>query len=59
MKEIGVRKVVGSLKKQIAAQFLTESVLLTLFAGDLFFHLIFFTQNILRGCTEYIAAFGS
>jgi putative ABC transport system permease protein len=33
LKEIGVRKVVGSLKKQIALQFLTESVMLTLFAG--------------------------
>jgi putative ABC transport system permease protein len=33
LKEIGVRKVVGSLKKQIASQFLTESVMLTLFAG--------------------------
>lgn len=33
LKEIAVRKVVGSLKRQIAVQFLTESVMLTLFAG--------------------------
>lgn len=33
LKEIGVRKVIGSLKRQIAFQFLTESLLLTLFAG--------------------------
>jgi putative ABC transport system permease protein len=33
LKEIGVRKVIGSLKRQIALQFLTESVMMTLFAG--------------------------
>lgn len=33
LKEIGVRKVVGSLKRQIAMQFLTESVMMTVFAG--------------------------
>jgi len=32
MKEIGVRKVMGSLRKQITAQFLTESVLLVFLA---------------------------
>lgn len=31
-KEVGIRKVMGSLKKQLIAQFLTESVLLTLCA---------------------------
>src|SRR6185312_10485168 len=31
-REVGVRKVLGSLKKQLIIQFLTESVLLTLFA---------------------------
>jgi putative ABC transport system permease protein len=33
LKEIGVRKVIGSLKSQIAIQFLSESVMLTVFAG--------------------------
>ncbi len=33
LKEIGVRKVIGSLKRQIALQFLTESVMMTVFAG--------------------------
>jgi putative ABC transport system permease protein len=33
LKEIGVRKVIGSLKRQIALQFLMESIILTLFAG--------------------------
>ncbi|MEO8111728.1 MAG: ABC transporter permease [Ginsengibacter sp.] len=32
MKEIGVRKVLGSLKRQLVLQFLTESILLVLFA---------------------------
>jgi putative ABC transport system permease protein len=35
LKEIGVRKVIGGLKKQVAAQFLTESVVLALFSGVL------------------------
>jgi putative ABC transport system permease protein len=34
LKEIGVRKVVGSLKRQIAAQFLTESLMMTVFSGS-------------------------
>ncbi|HZY81362.1 MAG TPA: ABC transporter permease [Cyclobacteriaceae bacterium] len=33
LKEIGVRKVIGSLKKQIVFQFLAESILLTIFSG--------------------------
>jgi putative ABC transport system permease protein len=35
LKEIGVRKVIGGLKRQIVLQFLGESVLLTLFSGIL------------------------
>ena len=33
LKEIGVRKVIGSVKKQIVFQFLAESIIVTLFAG--------------------------
>jgi putative ABC transport system permease protein len=33
LKEIGVRKVIGGLKTQIAFQFLAESILLTVFSG--------------------------
>ncbi len=35
MKEIGIRKVLGSLRRQLILQFLTESVLLALFATGL------------------------
>ena len=35
LKEIGVRKVIGGVKKQIVLQFLGESVLLTFFSGIL------------------------
>ncbi|MEI9920323.1 MAG: ABC transporter permease [Bacteroidota bacterium] len=52
LKEIGVRKVIGSLKKQIALQFLTESVILTLFAGicSLVLYLLFrrFFEDVLN-----------
>jgi putative ABC transport system permease protein len=33
LKEIGVRKVIGGLKRQLAFQFLSESVMMTVFAG--------------------------
>lgn len=33
LKEIGVRKVIGGVKRQVVAQFLTESVLLALLSG--------------------------
>jgi len=33
LKEIGVRKVIGGMKKQIIFQFLSESLVITLFAG--------------------------
>jgi putative ABC transport system permease protein len=35
LKEIGVRKVIGGIKRQVVFQFLTESVLLAVFAGVL------------------------
>ena len=40
-REVGIRKVMGSLKKQLVVQFLTESVLFTLFAMLLSYILIF------------------
>ncbi len=48
-REVGIRKVMGSIKKQIVFQFLTESVLLTLLAmvcayGLLFLLLPYFNQ---------------
>jgi len=35
LKEIGVRKVIGGIKRQIVFQFLSESLIITLFAGVL------------------------
>ena len=49
LKEIGVRKVVGSVKRQIALQFLTESVILTLFAGICSFVLYFLLRTSFEG----------
>jgi len=40
-REVGIRKVLGSVKKQLVRQFLSESVLLTLFAMLCAFALIF------------------
>ena len=40
-REVGIRKVLGSIKKQLIGQFLSESVLLTLFAMLCAFALIF------------------
>jgi len=42
-REVGIRKVMGSVKKQLIVQFLTESVLFTLFAMLLSYILIFLT----------------
>ena len=41
-REVGIRKVLGSLKKQLIFQFLTESVLLTLLATICSFAIVFF-----------------
>lgn len=44
-KEVGVRKVVGSSKGQLQAQFLTESALINIFAGTLAVIFITLTKN--------------
>ena len=46
MKEIGIRKVLGSLKKQLILQFLTESVLLTSCATLLAFMVYVLTRDL-------------
>ena len=55
--EVGIRKVMGSLKKQLVGQFLTESILYTLFAlllsGALIFALIPAANNGLGLSLDY------
>ncbi len=53
-REVGIRKIVGSAKRQIIAQFLTESVILTLFSvllsiGIVILLLPFFNQLLDKG----------
>jgi ABC-type antimicrobial peptide transport system permease subunit len=42
-KEIGIRKVVGSLRKQLIAQFFSESIIITVIALILSLAIVFFT----------------
>jgi len=44
-KEVGIRKVVGSLRKQLISQFMTESLLTNLFSLLLAFILVFIFQS--------------
>ena len=46
MREIGVRKVLGGLKKQLIGQFLTESILLVFFAGLFALGLYFLVKDM-------------
>ena len=46
MKEIGIRKVLGGLKKQLMLQFLTESILIVFIATLFAFIIYLLTQNL-------------
>jgi putative ABC transport system permease protein len=46
MKEIGIRKVLGGVKRQLILQFLTESIILVLIATAFGFIIYFLTQNL-------------
>ncbi|MCE7991828.1 MAG: FtsX-like permease family protein [Roseivirga sp.] len=51
-KEIGVRKVVGALRRQLIAQFLTESIVLSLFSFVLAFLLVLWTLPSFNNLVE-------
>lgn len=61
LKEIGVRKVIGGVKRQIVFQFLGESILLTLFSGiiSLLLYEIFrnFFEDILNTSLTSVSGF--
>jgi putative ABC transport system permease protein len=44
-REVGIRKVVGGMKKQLITQFLTESILVNIISISLAFLLVFLFQN--------------
>jgi putative ABC transport system permease protein len=46
MKEIGIRKVLGSLRKQLIIQFLTESLIISFIATTFAFVIYMLTQNL-------------
>ena len=46
MKEIGIRKVLGGVKKQLILQFLTESIMIVFIATLLAFIIYLLTQNV-------------
>ncbi|MEZ4776785.1 MAG: ABC transporter permease [Bacteroidia bacterium] len=59
-KEVGIRKVVGSTKNQLIAQFLTESLLINVFAGICALWMIYVTREqfiLLAGLPENFAIF--
>lgn len=52
VKEVGIRKTVGSLRKQIILQFLTESIVITMIASVLALVLAFMTLPAFNGLTD-------
>lgn len=49
MREIGIRKVLGGLKRQLIIQFLTESITITFFATLVAFIIYVLTRNLFNG----------
>ena len=52
-KEVGIRKVVGGVRKQLISQFLTESVLVNLFGLVLAIIIVFLVQDIFNNLLQY------
>ncbi|HEV8508462.1 MAG TPA: ABC transporter permease, partial [Chitinophagaceae bacterium] len=51
-KEIGIRKVVGSIRKQLIAQFLSESILITIISFLISLVIVFFTLPYFNRLTD-------
>ena len=52
-REVGIRKVVGGVKKQLISQFLTESILVNIMGIALAFLLVFLLQNSFNNLLQY------
>jgi putative ABC transport system permease protein len=52
-REVGIRKVVGGVKKQLISQFLTESILVNMMGIALAFLLVFLLQNSFNNLLQY------
>src|SRR5438552_3150513 len=52
-KEVGIRKVVGSMRKHLIGQFMTESLLANLFSLALAFVLVFLLQSAFNGMLQH------
>ena len=52
-REVGIRKVVGGVKKQLISQFLTESIIVNLMGIALAFLLVFLLQNSFNNLLQY------
>jgi len=51
-KEVGVRKAIGSTRRQLVSQFLLEAMFASIVAGILAVALVYFSDDMIRGMTQ-------